>query len=105
MLTNGDAARKMHAVANHDRLREKMREELRAFNLWIPVLMVPVGGLLQHLVETKSEGLVLKALLNKVLVDPELSRRDELPLRDAREVEAELPPVLLEVFITVHCGK
>lgn len=68
--------------------------------------MVPVGRLLQHLVETKSKGLVLKALLNKVLVDPELSRRNELPLWDAREVEAELPPVLLvEIFITIHCGK
>lgn len=68
--------------------------------------LVPVGRLLQHLVEAKSEGLVLKAFLNKVLVDPELSRRNELPLRDAREVEAELPSVLLvEIFITVHCGK
>lgn len=68
--------------------------------------LVPVGRLLQHLVDAKSEGLVLKALLNKVLVDPELSRCNELPLRDAREVEAELPPVLLvEIFITIHCGK
>lgn len=68
--------------------------------------MVPVWRLLHHLVETESEGLVLKALLDKVLVDPELGRRDELALRDAREVEAELPPVLLvEIFVTIHCWK
>lgn len=67
--------------------------------------MVPVGTFLQHLVEKESEGLVLKALLNKVLVDPELGHRNELPLRDAREVEAELPPVLLvDIFVTIHCG-
>lgn len=79
---------------NHDRLAE----DLGPF--------VPVGRLLQHLVETQPEGLVLKALLDKVLVDPELGRRDELSLWDAREVEAELPPVLLvEIFVAIHCRK
>lgn len=97
LLTNKDVACKMHLGLKHDRLREKMR--------FGPQSLVPVGMLLQHLVETKSEGLVHKALLNKVLVDPELSGRDELPLRDAREVEAELPPVLLVEIITIHCGK
>ena len=54
----------------------------------------PAEGLLQHLEHTDSEGLVLKALSDVVLVDAELGPRDGLSLRDAGQVEAVLPAAL-----------
>lgn len=68
---------------------------------------VPVWRLLQHLVEDDPECFVLKALLDEVLVDPELGCCDGLPLWNTREVEAKLSSVLLvqEILIRIHCYK
>ena len=64
----------------------------------------PAGGLLQHLEHTDSEGLVLKALSDVVLVDAELCPRDGLSLWDAGQVEAVLPAVLQRhgVLVLLH---
>lgn len=56
---------------------------------------VPVRRLLQDLVDADPEGLVLVALLDEVLVNPELGRCDRLSLRNTGEVETKFPPVLL----------
>lgn len=65
---------------------------------------IPAYRLLQDLVETNSECVVVIAFLDEILVNPELCRCDGLSLRNTREVKAKFLSVLLvqKILILVH---
>lgn len=68
----------------------------------------PVRVLLQHLVDADAEGLVIEALVDEILIYPELGGGDRLALWDPRQVKSELfvmPPHRQELLIVLHCQR
>lgn len=66
--------------------------------------LLPACRLLQDLVETNSECLVLVAFLDEILVNPELCRCDGLPLWNTRKVKTKFLSALLvqKILILIH---
>lgn len=61
--------------------------------------------LLEHLVDSDLEGLIVKSLPDVVLIDPEFSCSHRFPLRDLGKIKSELPMVVARVeefFVVFH---
>lgn len=66
--------------------------------------LIPVGGLLQDLVDTDSESLILVAFLDELFINPKLCCCDGLSLWDTGKVKSKLSSVLLvqKVLILIN---
>lgn len=68
---------------------------------------LPVGVLLDHLVDFEQEGVIPKGPAHTLLVDPKLGRRHRLALGDLGQVELKLfvvSPLRRELPVVLHCG-